>query len=61
MWQQKYLQAETRLNVLEGENAALKDRMAKFAIIAEEVRKERRMHQEVRSLHLLSPLFISPS
>jgi len=48
VWQQKYLEAETKLKTIEAENTGLKDRMARFVTIAEEVRKERRMHEEVR-------------
>lgn len=48
MWQQKCIELEGKLNAVTLENTGLKERMAKFAIIAEEVRKERRMHQEVR-------------
>jgi chromosome segregation ATPase len=46
VWQQKYAESETKLKTMEAENAALKERMSRFALIAEEVRKERRMHEE---------------
>ena len=42
------MEAETKLKAIEAENTGLKERMSRFALIAEEVRKERRMHEEVR-------------